>query len=493
MIPSSPQPDGRLLLGNRYLITFVDDSWTPLRRINADGSPDTSFQLDPQIKNETFTSEAIAAANAVLGIQKDGRILFGYLALSGDYRLMRLNANGSLDTSFQRTSVPATGLRQMTVYTPGPQLYGDTAQSLSFIDAQILPDGKIVVVGSFRTFNAKPAHGIIRLNPDGKVDSEFNPGGGAQWVETSDNSTGTSPHPQIDNVELQANGDLLIAGTFEAFDGTAAPGIASLHPDGSVDQSFVAPVLRDRLGIGREGNHYTSVVTPFTATVLEKQADGSFLLSGPYRVPGSTQDPSFIRLLGPPPGVVNISTRLAVGTGDDVLIAGFIITGQAPKTVIIRGIGPSIEVNGTPLPGTLQDPTLKLYAADGTQLNANDDWRSSQEQEITATGLQPSDNRESTLLVTLPPGSYTAALAGKNDATGLGVLEAYDLTGAADPALASKLANISARGFCQHRRRCIDCWLYCFGCRPRSFARDRAGTHRPGRGRRVAGHDAGCV
>jgi hypothetical protein len=151
-----------------------------------------------------------------------------------------------------------------------------------------------------------------------------------------------------------------------------------------------------------------------------------------------------------PSGVVNISTRLSVGTGENVLIAGFIITGNAPKKVIIRAIGPSLKAGGVPLAGALQDPTLELRDSGNNLLGSNDDWRMSQEQEIIDTTVPPPDNRESALVAILQPGRYTATIAGKGGMTGIGLAEVYDLgTASLDASSAAQLANISTRGFVQ--------------------------------------------
>ena len=145
-----------------------------------------------------------------------------------------------------------------------------------------------------------------------------------------------------------------------------------------------------------------------------------------------------------PKGLVNIATRLAIGTDKDVLIGGFIVTGNAPKKLIIRAISSSLAVAGA-----LQDPLLELRQ--GSELiGGNDDWRSAQEQEIINTGIPPSDNRESAIIAILQPGAYTAIVAGKNSTTGIGVVEVYDLgTASLDSTSDSKLANISTRGFVQ--------------------------------------------
>jgi len=163
----------------------------------------------------------------------------------------------------------------------------------------------------------------------------------------------------------------------------------------------------------------------------------------PYRTTINDDDRAYFRTLGyaaPPGKLLNISTRLRVQTGDAVLISGFIINGTEPKTVLIRGIGPSLSDVG--VPGALQNPTLTLFQGN-TQLQANDDWFETQGDAIRATGLQPVYSTESAILRTLPPGSYTAAVRGKNDTTGVAVVEVYDLSATSN----SKLANVSTRGF----------------------------------------------
>jgi hypothetical protein len=145
----------------------------------------------------------------------------------------------------------------------------------------------------------------------------------------------------------------------------------------------------------------------------------------------------------PTPGTLgNISTRLRVLSGDNVLIGGMIATGTGGKRVIIRAIGPSLTPFG--VPGALANPTLDLFQGN-TPLFSNDDWQNSAQQaEIANSGLAPSDAAESAIIWTLTPGqNYTAAVQGKNGTTGIGVVEVFDL----DRAAASKLGDISTRGF----------------------------------------------
>jgi phospholipase/lecithinase/hemolysin len=146
----------------------------------------------------------------------------------------------------------------------------------------------------------------------------------------------------------------------------------------------------------------------------------------------------------PPAQSLNLSARLDVGTDDNVLIGGLIVDGVDSKQVIVRGIGPSLAVNGTPVANTLADPTLELYQ-DGILIMSDDNWKDSQQSEIEATGLAPTDDLESAIVATLAPGSYTVILRGQNSGTGIGLVEAYDL----DAAAQSSLANTSTRGFVQ--------------------------------------------
>lgn len=128
------------------------------------------------------------------------------------------------------------------------------------------------------------------------------------------------------------------------------------------------------------------------------------------------------------------------------MIGGFIITGEAPKNVAVRGIGPSLIPFG--IADALADPTLELRGSDSALLFQNDDWRDdpAQAAQLTALGLALDDPNESGIVATLQAGaSYTAILAGKNGGAGVGLLEVYDTNQAAD----SQLANISTRGFVQ--------------------------------------------
>ena len=125
----------------------------------------------------------------------------------------------------------------------------------------------------------------------------------------------------------------------------------------------------------------------------------------------------------------NISTRGFVGTGDNVLIGGFILggNGMVNQALLFRALGPSLTAFG--VPGALQDPTLQLFNSSGVVIAFNDNWRDTQQSQIQATGLAPTDDRESAIYATLPAGAYTAIVRGANNTTGVALVEVYNLNG----------------------------------------------------------------
>jgi uncharacterized protein GlcG (DUF336 family) len=139
-------------------------------------------------------------------------------------------------------------------------------------------------------------------------------------------------------------------------------------------------------------------------------------------------------------GLVNISTRMNVGPGDSQAIAGFIISGTASKDLLVRAIGPSLAPFG--LRGLLDNPALEIHNQAGAVVASNNDWESTQQDAIEASGLAPAEAAEAAVRLTLPPGAYTAVMSGEAGGTGLGLVEVYDLSPAPD----SKLANLSTRG-----------------------------------------------
>jgi hypothetical protein len=139
---------------------------------------------------------------------------------------------------------------------------------------------------------------------------------------------------------------------------------------------------------------------------------------------------------------LNLSTRGRVGTGDNVLIGGFIITGTDPKKVVLRALGPSLS--GFGLSDVLADPVLSVYNSSGTLITSNDNWQADPNHfEVEANGLTPANLLEAAIARTLPPGAYTVIVTGKNQTTGIGLVEAYDLSPLSGN---SNLENMSTRG-----------------------------------------------
>jgi uncharacterized repeat protein (TIGR01451 family) len=208
--------------------------------------------------------------------------------------------------------------------------------------------------------------------------------------------------------------------------GTMAPGSATVTlvvtPTVAGTLNNTARVTASALDINPANDLFTASTTVFPAGTTPTP-------------PPATPTPT------PSPGAqaVNLSTRMRVQTGDNVGIGGFIITGSAPKHVLLRAIGPSI----TGVPGVLADPVLELHRPGGLPTNNNDNWRDdpAQETAIIATGIAPTNNLESAIDATLNPGAYTAVVRGKNNTSGIALVEVYDLS----QAVLAKLGNISTR------------------------------------------------
>jgi hypothetical protein len=199
-------------------------------------------------------------------------------------------------------------------------------------------------------------------------------------------------------------------------------------PDARPPDGFITPT-------GTAMNHYNLLRT------IEEMF-GLAPLGGSVNTPAVTDV-----FRAPDASMLNNSTRLRTSGGNDVLIGGFIIAGPAKKKVVVRGLGPSLKINGTPIPGTLPDPVIELHRSDGAIAAANNDWKDTQQTEIQNSGLAPTDDREAAIVAILDPGNYTVVLSGRNNSTGIGLVEAYDI----DRTSSTRLLNLSARGRVQTR------------------------------------------
>lgn len=197
------------------------------------------------------------------------------------------------------------------------------------------------------------------------------------------------------------------------------------------------------LGLGPFNRPFVLLFDPAGNLLIADNAGGAIYSAAPdgqVTTIAQVEAPAGLALEPPTSLPLNISTRLRVLTGENVLIAGFILVGTEPKRVIIRGIGPSLANVGITNP--LVDPVLELHDGTGALIAENDDWRTN-EAEVAATGIPPGDDREASMVRVLTPGSYTVIERGKSGGTGVGIVEVYDL----QQDVQSSLANISTRGF----------------------------------------------
>jgi len=204
-----------------------------------------------------------------------------------------------------------------------------------------------------------------------------------------------------------------------------------------------APIAVGILGPLPDGGGGSPTPTPSaTPTATATATPVSTATPSPGITPTPTPTPTPGVTPAPGAQAVNLSTRMRVQTGDNVGIGGFIITGSAPKHLLLRAIGPSLTGSG--VPDALADPVLELHGP-GIATVTNDNWRDDpvQQAAIIATGIAPTNNLEAAIDATLNPGAYTAVLRGKNNTSGVALIEVYDLS----QAVPAKLANISTRAF----------------------------------------------
>lgn len=202
----------------------------------------------------------------------------------------------------------------------------------------------------------------------------------------------------------------------------------NVQPIGGTGRATVAASLVDFGLSGQEAQIYFS---PFSQEVFAFSGNSPTTLFPAFRSfksGGVDLLDNFSVLTGgtlaAPSRFANISTRGRVTNNDDTLIAGVIVQGETPKRTIVRAIGPSLSRLG--VPGVVNDPVVTLFDASGNQIAQNDDWRSSQEQEIINTQLAPTDDLEAAIVVALAPGTYTAVVR-TNGSAGVALVEAYDL------------------------------------------------------------------
>src|SRR5713226_1657173 len=303
------QSDGRIIVFGSFS-SINGTARDGIARLNADGSLDTSFSPSPQANGAIGQVQAVA-------VQSDGKILIGgtFTSVNGTARnnIARLNADGSLDTSFN----PGSGTDK--------QVRAITLQS----------DGKILIGGSFTSVNGTARNRIARLNADGSLDTSFNPGSGTD--------------KQLRAITLQSDGKILIGGSFTSVNGTARNRIARLHADGSLDTSFnpgsgasgtfdfmqsIAQQVDGKIVIGGQFNSFNGMAIK---NVARLNADGSL-------------DPSFNPGTGPNFLVNAVAVQL---DGKIVIGGGFSnVNGTARQGIARLNADGSLDTSFNPGSGT---------------------------------------------------------------------------------------------------------------------------------------------
>jgi FG-GAP repeat len=382
---------------------------------------------------------------------------FGFsVAISGDKIIVGAfgessNANG-VNGSQGDNSAPLAGaayvfVRNGTAWSQQAYLKASNSDAGDFFGGSVALSGNTAVVGAGR--ESSDATGV-----DGDQENNNTASAGAAYVFTTNGTTWSqqaylkaSNTDAVDSFgsSVAVSGDTVIVGA--SLESSSATGVNGDESDNSAGGAGAAYVfvrngvtwsqqaylkasnteLQDRFGISAAIEGDTGVVGAELQPSQETRSGAAYVFTGL----GETM---------PSIPLLNISTRMNVGTGDNVLIGGFIVVGTEPKKVLLRAIGPSLTAFG--VLNALADPTIELHKP-GNIVVTNDNWKSTQEQEIMDTGIPPTNDLESAILATLDPGLYTAIVQGKNNGTGVGLVEVYDLDEAAD----SELANISTRGF----------------------------------------------
>lgn len=276
-----------------------------------------------------------------------------------------------------------------SLWDSGPAyLFANPAPNLVNISTRALVGvGNNVLIGGFIVQGSQPATVIVRAIGNSLAARGVN----APLADTF--------------LELRGPGNILIAQNDDWFDSSDAATIASyrLDPSNSIESALIRTLA--------PGN-YTVLVRAYD------NGDGNLTGTGLVEI---------YDLHTTNGRAGNISTRGQVLTGNDAMIAGFIIGPGPNKEIVVRGLGPSLATSG--ITNALANPTLQVINSSGNILRSNDNWQTDvNANRVQAVGLAPTEPVESALDVTLPPGAYTAILRGQNGGIGVGLVEVYDLS-----------------------------------------------------------------
>ena len=428
-------------------------------RINTDGTEDTSvpalgFPVGEVIRDSSqITGGSTGYLHRLAQTADGGFIILASVApfpastgapFNYNYRVIKLQADGSRDTSFESPSLTSTAEASQNFPTVFDPVTGNTAQPPNGFyiagddppvsSAAMLPDGSVLLAGRFQLTGDPTTYSLAKLTPAGALDTSFTP-------PVPENTARANRPAVISNVRVAPDGRVWVLGRFDTIGGISVPGVAGLNPDGTVDSAFSLT----------EVGFYDSFDE--VADVVFANSNTAYLI-GTFRRPGEPLPFAVTRIVRPAGLVANVSTRLPVGTDENVLIEGFIVQGPAGSTkkIIVRALGPFLTQFG--ITDALANPTLEIHDASNATVATNNDWKTTQVgglitgdqfAEISASQLAPGNDLESAIIADLAPGNYTAVARGSGNTTGSGIVDAYDLS----PASPARLANIATRGLIQ--------------------------------------------
>jgi uncharacterized delta-60 repeat protein len=425
------RPDGMILLaGSSFAFLPNDTVWKRqgIARLLATATFDPTF--DAKLNGPLDS----------LALQRDGQILVvgDFTSVHGQPRdhVARLNPDGSLDPTFMpglMTFLDLEGARRNAGYGGKPiGLFTKVAE---------LPGGGIALSGTFTSIGGRSRAGLARLMPTGAVDESFNPP-----------ITGS-----VADMAIRPNGNIIVGGSFAL---ASTPGVTNLAEIESGGTPLIVTAPASRAAVA--GSTVTLVATA-TGSQLRYQwrlngADIADATAETYTIPSVqafhagrytvsvsnsagaiTSTAATVTVNKPPPSnakLTNVSNRGYCAADDRVLITGFTVSLEGPKTLLIRAVGPTLE-SAFGLSGALSDPQLAVFGNAGggrdTLLFSNDDWESNRDAATTASVAAqvgafalPRASKDAALVATLPPGAYTVVANGVGGASGFVLVEIFD-------------------------------------------------------------------
>src|SRR4051812_9730244 len=381
----------------------IDETGGPILRLAPNGT-------------KTVFAPGVGAPSSAMAFDRAGNL---YIAIKGDiFKVARNGSRTSFGAGWQDPSALVFDRDGTLFVADYPTIFKVSPSGSKSVLASVatsVPDMALDVAGNL--FVTQGGNGqILKIRPDG-TSSVFavNPEPG-------------NPYAGLFGIAVDGDGNVFAS---QFFGGA----VYKYKPDGSTRTVF-SPAVGMSCGdinFDKDGNLFVNAQGQKSIFKFTPDGRKTVFASGLGFAAWSAWEPARGHS-------VNLSTRMRVQTGENVLIGGFILAGTEPTTVVIRAIGPSLTNFG--IADSLSDPILELRDNSGALIALNDDYRDAPASEIENSGLQPTNTLESAMVRTLPPGTYTTLVKDRTGGNGVGLVEVYDLNGASH----SKLVNLSTRG-----------------------------------------------